>query len=159
MRAKNITELKNCITQLELGIPQFEKQNLSVSYSNVGWHIEHSLMVFNSIIETTSKSNPKDYKWSFNLKRMVIFAKEKIPRGIAKAPRSVLPKMDYTRESLLNHLEKAKVKLEELIKMDHQLFFNHPGFGNLRLKQTIKFLAIHTKHHLDIIKEILESEK
>ncbi|MEI6088039.1 MAG: DUF1569 domain-containing protein [Bacteroidota bacterium] len=159
MNTIDISALKKLLTQLEHAIPDFEKKNLSISNSNIGWHIEHVLMVFNGIIYTTSKSILKDYKWSFNLKRIVVFAKNKIPRGVAKAPKAVVPKEDYSTESLTIHFEKAKSKLEELQYLDPQQFFNHPIFGNLRLKKTIQFLAIHTKHHLDIIEEIKKSEK
>ena len=159
MNTIDISELKKLLTQLEHAIPDFEMKNLSISNSNIGWHIEHALMVFNGIINTTSKSIPKDYKWSFNFKRIVVFTKKKIPRGVAKAPKMVIPKEDYTLESLRIHLEKAKSKLEQLQDLDPHQFFNHPGFGNLRLKKTVQFLAIHTKHHLDIIEEIKKSEK
>jgi hypothetical protein len=154
MNTFNTSDLKKILTQIEEAIPHFEEINPSISNSNIGWHIEHSLMVFNGIIDTLSRSNPKEYKWTFNFKRLVVFTRRKIPRGIAKAPKSVVPKMDFSMESLFAHLEKAKIKLEEIKQLDPKQFFNHPGFGNIRLKQTVRFLAIHTKHHLDIIHDI-----
>lgn len=159
MNSTKTVNLNKLLAQLEQAIPHFEKINPSISVSNIGWHINHALLVFIGIINTTAKSNPKDYKWSFSLKRLVIFTKNKIPRGVAKAPKSVIPKEDYTLESLSILFGTAKDKLEELNKMDHQLFFKHPSLGNLRFKQMIKFLAIHTKHHLDIIQDIVECEK
>ena len=159
MNTIDISELKKLLTQLEHAIPDFEMKNLSISNSNIGWHIEHSLLVFNGIIETLSKSNPKDYTWKLNFKRIVVFAKRKIPRGIAKAPKVVIPKENYSIESLLQHIEKTKIKLEELRKLNPKQFFNHPGFGNLRLKKTIQFLEIHTQHHLEIIADIERGEE
>jgi hypothetical protein len=159
MNSINTIELNKIISQLELAIPDFEKINPSISNSNVGWHIEHALLVLNGIIETTSKSNPNDYTWSFNFKRLVVFTKNKIPRGVAKAPKSVIPKGDYTAEHLSELLNVSKNKLEDLQNMDPKLFFKHPGLGNLKFKQMVKFLAIHTKHHLDIIHDIIKSEK
>jgi hypothetical protein len=41
----------------------------------------------------------------------------------------------------------------ELVSRDH--FFEHPYFGKLKLKETIRFLEIHTQHHLDIIRDII----
>ena len=159
MNAINTSKLTSRLSQLEFAIPKFEKFDSSISNSNIGWHIEHSLLVFNGIIETLSKSNPKDYSWKLNFKRIVVFAKRKIPRGIAKAPKVVIPKENYSIESLLQHIEKTKIKLEELRKLNPKQFFNHPGFGNLRLKKTIQFLEIHTQHHLEIIADIERGEE
>ncbi len=158
MNAINTSALEKILTQMEETIPDFEKINPSISSSNIGWHINHSLLVFIGIIDTTSKSDPKDYTWSFNLKRLVVFTKNKIPRGVAKAPKSVIPKDDYTIESLSELITTAKNKLAELHRMDPKLFFKHPGLGNLKFKQMIKFLAIHSRHHLEIIWDVQKSK-
>jgi len=157
MNAIKSSRLTILLSKLEIAIPKFEKINPLISNSNIGWHIAHSILVFNGIIETISKSNPQDYTWKFNLKRFVVFTKKKIPRGIAKAPKVVIPKENYSIESLMQQIEKAKIKLEELRELNPQQFFNHPGFGNLRLKKTIQFLEIHTQHHLKIIEDIERS--
>jgi hypothetical protein len=45
----------------------------------------------------------------------------------------------------------------ELISKDH--FFTHPYFGDLKKKQTILFLEIHTQHHLEIIEDIISNKQ
>lgn len=148
------TELDHLLDQLATAIPQFEKTNLAISNSNIGWHIDHSLLVISGIIDTTAKSDPENYRWSFNLKRWIVMGRKKIPRGKAKAPKSVQPKNDYTLESLQERLLKTRSKISELqlLRKDH--YFEHPGLGNMKLNQTIRFLSIHTRHHLEIIQEI-----
>ena len=79
----------------------------------------------------------------------------KLPRGRVKAVQAVIPE-DYNEKSLREHLKATKLKVEELKTIDSNKYFNHPVFGNLKLTKTIKFLDIHTKHHLDIINDILK---
>ena len=41
-------------------------------------------------------------------------------------------------------------------KAHHNAYFRHLIFGNLNKKRTIRFLQIHTAHHLKIIQDILK---
>ena len=147
-------KMEALLKRIELVIPLQEKINNAVSQSSVGWHIEHSLLTINLIIEGLKISDPKDYKWKLNLSRMYVFTFNKIPRGRAKAPKVVVPK-EFDTGTLKKHLEKARFGLVELSKMNPASYFVHPYFGKLNKKQTIKFLAIHTGHHLAIMDDII----
>jgi hypothetical protein len=143
------------IKELESKIPNQEDYNPEISKSNVGWHIEHILLTNKMILEAVEKSNPADYTWSFKLSRIVVFTMNKIPRGRAKAPKVVVPKT-YDEQTLLEHLKIVTLKIQGLENMSSDKYFDHPYFGNLRLNKTIKFLEIHTNHHLEIINDILK---
>lgn len=69
-----------------------DKVNTSVSSANVGWHIEHSLLVIIKMISALTASDPAQYKWKFNLARAIVFTINKFPRGKGKAPDAVNPK-------------------------------------------------------------------
>jgi hypothetical protein len=152
-------KLKKLIHDLESKIPNQEMLNTSISKSSVGWHIEHTLLTTNLVIEALQKSNPENYKWTFNFYRVLILTMNKIPRGKARAPKIVQPKEDFNIESLKKHLEKGKTKLTEIDAIGSTNYFEHPYFGHLKLKPTIKFLEIHTNHHLQIINDIIKSYK
>jgi len=143
------------IKELESKIPNQENYNPEISKSNVGWHIEHILLTNKMILEAVEKSNPADYTWSFKLSRIVVFTMNKIPRGRAKAPKVVVPKT-YDEQTLLEHLKIVTAKIQGLENMSSDKYFDHPYFGNLRLNKTIKFLEIHTNHHLEIINDIMK---
>ena len=147
--------LEQLITSLEEKIPQMDKEQTSVSAANVGWHIQHSLLVINTIIKGLKKSNPKSYQWKFNLNKTLIFTIGRIPRGKGKAPKEVQPIEEITPAFLLESLAKAKENIAALASMQRNQYFLHPYFGHLNLKSTIKFLKIHTKHHLYIINDIV----
>jgi hypothetical protein len=149
--------LATLLDQLEDYIPKSEFVDLQVSQSTVGWQIEHSLLTINEIIAAIQNSNPKEYSWQFSFMKWIILATKKIPRGKAKAPKVVVPKEGVTIANLEQHLAKARdaIKALEFVSKNH--FFKHPYFGNLKKKQTILFLEIHTQHHLKIIHDIVSN--
>jgi beta-mannanase len=151
-------ELKKILIELENKIPNQEMLNPLVSKSSVGWHIEHVLLVMNLVIESIQKSNPENYRKTFNFNRILVFTLNKIPRGKVRAPKAVQPKEDFNTDSLKNHLEKGKNNVDKLSILSANNYFEHPFMGQLNLKPTIRFIKIHTKHHINIIKEIIESK-
>jgi hypothetical protein len=148
-------KLKATIDELESWIPKRELTNSDISKSSVGWQIGHSLQVLNSVVKLLPKSNPKDYKWKFSFYRTLILTVGKIPRGKAKAPRAVRPEeQDTSEEELRILVEKVRTRLDEALKGDSKSYFDHPYFGLLDLKTSVRFMEVHTKHHLDIIRDI-----
>lgn len=152
-------KLKTLLIVLDSKIEYSDEINLQVSKSSVGWHIEHTLLVINVIITGLKNSNPSDYKWKFNLSRLFVFTLNKIPKGKGKAPDRVQPKNIFTPESLKIHLALTIDKLTELNNLKANQSINHPVFGKLNLKSTIKFLLIHTHHHIEIIDDIIKTPK
>jgi len=149
--------LGNLITELENKIPKQESINQAISKSSVGWHIEHTLLTINRVIDQLKKSDPNDYKWKFSSLRILVFTISKIPRGRAQSPNSVKPGNNFTAETLKDQSGTIKEKIKELQALKPNNYFEHPYFGKLNLKPAIKFLKIHTKHHLDIINDIIGS--
>jgi len=138
-------------------IEDAHKLNTSVSSANVGWHIEHSLLVINKMITALIHSDPTRYKWKFNLSRAIVFTINKFPRGKGKAPDAVTPKqVEKTDFDAL--FTKTREKIEELKKADPNNFYEHNIFGVLNKKNTFIVLDIHTNHHIQIIKDILSSK-
>jgi hypothetical protein len=151
-------ELSKLINSLEEKIPTMDIENTNISKAKVGWHIQHSLLVINSIINGLKQSDPTSYSWKFNLNRTFIWTIGKIPRGKGKAPKVVQPQAEITKELLIENVEKAKSSVALLHSIQKNQYFLHPYFGHLNLKPTIKFLKIHTKHHLDIINDIVKAK-
>ena len=144
-----LPELANYITRHN----QFNK---AISEVSVGWHIEHSLLVIKQITATVAQSEPKLYKYKFNISRFFVFLSKTIPRGKAKAPKVVIPVEEITIETLQESLKNTYQAVAYLKDCQEHQYFMHPFFGQLNKKQTIKLLAIHTEHHLKIIRDILK---
>jgi hypothetical protein len=148
--------LHHLLLQLENHIPNLEKTNPNVSISTVGWQIDHCLLVINGIISQLEISNPTAFQPKWNFPKFMVFTTGKIPRGKAKAPKVVIPIHVATQNELKAKLEVAKNNVLKLDSFSENQFFNHPYFKDLNVKQTKKFLTIHTKHHLKIIQDILK---
>ena len=143
------------INELENKLPFIEQKNNTVSQVSIGWHLEHSLLALIKMISAVENSNPADYKKEFNVKLFIVLTLGKLPRGKAKAPDSVMPAGETNAETLKPLLEKARQKIDGFEKLSSDKFFKHPVFGDLRIKQARKIVAIHTKHHLQIINDII----
>ena len=144
------------LPELASYIADHNQSNQAISQVDVGWHIEHSLLVIKQITATVAQSEPKLYKSKFNLKRFIVFLTKTIPRGKAKAPKVVIPSEEITVDSLQESLKNTYQAIAYLKDCQEKQYFMHPFFGQLNKKQTIKFLAIHTDHHLKIIRDILK---
>lgn len=137
-------------------LEQGDVLNKSVSKSPVIWHLAHSVKVINSIIKALKTSNPDDYKPRFNLVGTVVLTAGSIPRGRGKAPKRSQPEENIDVETLKKYIELARKEFSNLKNLDTKSYFDHPYFGQLNLKKSRKFIKIHTRHHLKIIKDILE---
>ncbi len=149
-------KLTTLIYEIESKIEFRNSKNSLVSKSDVAWHLDHSLRVIIGVTGVLQKSNPKDYKTSFLLKRSLILFLGRIPRGKAKAPETVVSIGEILLDDLNFRLEKAKISIVELKNISARSNFTHHIFGQLNLKETMRFLEIHTKHHLKIVADILK---
>ncbi|HEY6063865.1 MAG TPA: hypothetical protein VIV35_09665 [Chitinophagaceae bacterium] len=150
--------LLTLIDELETKLPFIEQKKESISQVTVGWHLEHSLLALIKMISAVEHSNPAEYKWKFNIKRSIVFALGKFPRGRAKAPDSVKPGKEIIRDTITGLIEKAKQKAELFEKLNQDKFFNDFVFGDLRLKQARRIIVIHTYHHIKIINDIIRGQ-
>ena len=151
-----MNKLDGFIDLLQTHVEYHTKYDNSISRGNIGWHIEHSLLVITKIIETVIQSAPSEYQWTFNFKRLIVFFIKRFPRGKAEAPDSVIPQSELDVDGLLRSIDIAKESSMTLEKCLANQYFVHPIFGKLNRDETIQFLMIHTNHHLKIIDDILK---
>jgi hypothetical protein len=152
-----MSSLSALVHELENKIPFSEKINTKISQAPAGWHIQHSLLVGLQIIQSVERSDPADYQYKFNLPKFLVYTLNKIPRGKAKAPERVIPKEAFNTDALKQDIQLLKNRLAVLDTLQPHNFIIHPIFGHLHLKATIKMLKLHTKHHIDIINDIIRS--
>jgi hypothetical protein len=150
-----MSKLLSLLKKIESKIVFRETSNLMVSKADVAWHLDHSLKVINSVISGLKKSNPEEYKWKLHFKRSFFLTIGSIPRGKARAPKSVQSFENSTLEDIQKQLETARFLVNELQGLPKNSNINHPYIGILNLKQATRFLEIHTHHHIKIMNDII----
>ena len=86
-----------------------------------------------------------------------------IPRGIGKSPAAAMPDEGISLDRLTSELG---LQLANIDKIDERLdavkstryTFRHPYFGHLNPRQWVRFVRVHTNHHMKIVREILSAE-
>jgi hypothetical protein len=151
-----MSRLVELLNELDALIPHQQVARPGVSNASVGWHIEHSLLTFCLVINKISESDPKEYAPKFSWIKLLILTTKKIPRGKGRAPEVVKPVQEITTASLKQGIERARQKAGQLLNLHSNSYFEHPYFGHMNLGSTKKFLEIHTRHHLNIIRDILK---
>lgn len=158
MNRSKTQRLESLVNELEKKMEHLERLQSSVSKGSVGWHVEHSLLVLNTIIKAMDASNPTDYRSTFSFAKHYVLTFRKIPRGRIQAPKSVRPAEGFTADSIKQHFTTAHSALGKLEAFEKNKFFKHPFFGSLNKKAAIRFLEIHTSHHLGIINDIVKAQ-
>ncbi len=143
------------LNKIEKYLLHRDSLNTQISKVTVAWHLDHSLKVINGICDSLQKSKPEIFKRKFNMARIFSFTFGFIPRGRAQSPKSVMPPDTIKTEDIVSQLMTARNKLIGLEALNEKSNFKHPVFDQLDKKQTKRFIEIHTRHHLKIIKDIL----
>ena len=149
--------MKKLLSQLEEieNLKSFSnKISPNISDASVGWHLEHSLLVISKIIEGLKISNPENYAPKNSFAKFFVITTGYIPRKKGKAPKITIPKEDFSPENISENINFVKENLHQLNALHPNSYIEHPYFGHLNLKESLKFLKIHTNHHLKIVKDI-----
>lgn len=147
---KSILEIEKLLPFLEIG-------NHKVSKAGIAWHIDHSLKVINSVCDDLKKVKSTKIKPTHSFIKSYVFLTGNIPRGKAKAPKQVVSTDNIIKETVEEQLILAKNNLTDMKKLPTKNYFSHPYFGMLSLKKSLRFLEIHTNHHLKIVNDILKN--
>lgn len=143
------------LQKIESLLSKIDLTNEKISKASVGWHLEHLLLILNSSLKGLTMTNPQDYNPKFSLKKFVFLNFGMIPRGKIRAPKQFIPLEVPTRESILKLMNLAKERLEAVKNLPEKSFITHPFLGDFDKKTTLRFLWLHSNHHLKIVDDIL----
>ncbi|WP_082113371.1 DinB family protein [Kordia jejudonensis] len=155
---KGNPDLKLKLNEVASYIAVRDTKNLEVSEAPVAWHMDHIYLMVNQLHKALKYSDESNYKAESNTTRDYVFTNNTLPRGKVTAPESVTPKGTITINTLQTHYDEALATVEKLPTLAEKKHFNHPILGTMNRDETIKFLTIHTEHHLKIIRDILKDK-
>ncbi len=148
--------MKSELNKIEHYLVHRDRLNEEVSRVIVAWHLDHSLKVINAICDALQVSTLESYRKKFSMIRLISFTFGFLPRGKSRSPKSVLPPEVIETDDIVSQLAIARDKLDGLEELDEKANFRHPFFNELNKKQAQRFIKIHTRHHLKIVRDILK---
>ncbi|MEM7187367.1 MAG: DUF1569 domain-containing protein [Bacteroidota bacterium] len=146
------------VAEIEEKIAFRDAHSPEVSKADVAWHLDHMLKTVNEICKALEASDPQKFEGSINLMRTMSLSLNYIPRGRAKSPSVVRPPEVIVTEDLYSQLETAKQQLSTVFELDEKAHFKHPVFGTIARGNALRFIEVHTKHHLKIVRDIIEAQ-
>ncbi|MGB3591980.1 MAG: DUF1569 domain-containing protein [Nonlabens sp.] len=155
MSTNRITDLMVQLDLIESYTSPADVENQKVSRRSKYWQLDHALIVMEMVGNSLLHSNFEDYRPKFSFLKSAIMTTGYMPRGKARAPKQVLNGAPITQQSLLDKIKKVRAVLNKLSSSNSEQCFKHPMFGYMNKEDTLKFMRIHTHHHLKIVKDIL----
>ncbi len=154
MTPKNIQGLQRLLLEVEKQIPGFDRSRPGVSAGSIGWHLDHLMLTVELTLLKMTESSPEAYRREYGFWRAVCIGLGWLPRGRAKAPKIVTPVSLKEASALEEQLSQVREQLQKAALLHPKQYMQHPFFGKLKRDTAFRFLEIHTRHHLQIIKEI-----
>ncbi len=147
--------LRNELNQIEYYLIYKDSYNAKVSKVSVAWHLNHCLEVINEISKALLTSNPERYTDKLSMRHIFSLFIGYIPRGKIVHYTSPHQKTSMKIKDLVAKLIRARDVIEEIESLEERLNYIHPVYGGLNKRQSRRFIEVHTKHHLKIIRDIL----
>lgn len=141
--------------------------NTQISDWSIGQQLHHigsvNRTVAMSLIKLVQDATDRDADRRATLTGVSVLASGYIPRGRGKAPARLRPSNDLSRGDVVNSINKSRAKVEELNVFGALLKtrmgrIEHPFLGYLKPSQWVRFINVHTEHHLKIVREIERSK-
>jgi hypothetical protein len=144
-----LADLRSVVPQASVVVP-------TVSKWSAGMHVQHVCLAMIGVCQFLVASEPPPPPSGFSLVTSAIFLTGRIPRGRGKSPDQAIPSEGVSRQELETLLAESERRIEEARQVSADHWFRHFAFGVLDRDRTLKFIGIHNRHHLRIVRDILQ---
>lgn len=156
---RHLDSLEHALAEITALLAQDESSLAAARPEISGWsvaeQIDHVIKVITSVLKRIA-DDPAPLDKGINMLGRVILLAGWIPRGKGRSPKNVFAER-AARADLLAALNRIREQIDALTSAQiarREPTVPHPFFGGLTSEQALRFIVIHTVHHLKIIREI-----
>jgi hypothetical protein len=117
-------------------------------------HLDHTIRVASGLLHVLNKEEIPRLPRGISVIGRLVLLTGWIPRGRGKSPERMLP-APATVDDLQRRLSEMDGQIERVANRTAAVpafpIVRHPVFGGLTYGQALRFIAIHTHHHLKIL--------
>lgn len=140
------------------GDPALAVRAPRVSGWSVAQQVDHILNVAQGVFSRLT-GEEVELPGGINLSGRLLFALGWFPRGVARSPKPVLPAEAPEAAALGERLLRIRgdyqgLRFRTALLSSDRRRLAHPYFGALDCAQSLRFVALHTHHHLKIVRDI-----
>jgi len=140
---------------LRAAVPHAQARAPQISAWSVGMHVHHCCLSMHAIRDRLADSSSRaPWTWRSLIGRLVL-RRGRLPRGRAQAPKVARPTADLSHEGLHAQLEDAEQAVADMRALEPERWIRHFALGTMRRDDAVRFIGIHNRHHLSIIRDIL----
>lgn len=130
-----------------------------VSQWSVGMHVHHACRASTGIAKALERSEPPVPPLEENERRDELLSTGRIPRGAAEAPEIALPQEGIAGDDLAEQIARCEEALARALALPTDRWFRHFALGVLDRDSSLRFIEVHHRHHLGIIRDILKKHR
>ena len=152
-----IDNLHSEIDRIAASVPSAALRSKHVSDWSIGQHIEHVAKATSAFAVTLLRHRSSSLPLDENPWKSVLLERGVFPRGVVEAPKFTLPGERTDRSVLETLLLKTRNRISKLQDLSPDVAANHHYLGTMQRDEAIAFMAIHLRHHISIIEDILDA--
>lgn len=153
---ERITLVHELLDEIEGFTSRADLKVAEVSDWSVGQQIDHVLKATSTFTILLLRNRPADGTGTQRQLKEKLLQKGSFPRGLVQAPDVTRPDAEPSEESLKRQIRKCRNRIARLSEVSEESVADHPYLGEMQRDEVIAFLAIHLRHHLSIIRDIVE---
>lgn len=140
------------------GEPALAARAPKVSGWTVAQQVDHILNVAQGVFGRLTGEG-EEVAGGINLSGRLLLGLGWFPRGVARSPKTALPGEAPAAAELGERLGRLRGDYRDLrfrtgLLASRRRLLRHPYFGALDCAQSLRFVAVHTRHHLKIVRDI-----